>query len=310
MTRRTFVFRTSGLVLTAWLSPLILRALTVSKSAMARIGMGTVIFRTRFAQTKPKDLPPAAHPPRDLTLLDVPDYYRDRFDVSLLEYWSYHFESLERGYLEKLRDKIRAAGSSLVNIQVDTDYNLASPDEAKRQASLAEAKRWIDAAAILGSRAIRINPGRGPVETSVASLREVNAYAKSKDLPLLTEDHFGIEMDPDVHLRLRAEAGPDNIYTLPDFGNYADDIRFAALEKILPYAWMISAKGCDFVEKPDGTLEHTTFDYDRCVRLAERIGFKGIYSVEQWTRQTPTVDFEKIADWLIAHTAANLRSSP
>lgn len=271
--------------------------------------MGTVIFRTRFASTKPKDLPPSAHPPPDLTLLSVPEYYRDRFNVSLLEYWSYHFESLERGYLEKVRDKIRAAGSTLVNIQVDTDYNLASTDEPKRRASIAEAKRWIDAAAIVGTTAIRINPGRGPVETSVASLREVIAYAKSKNLPLLTEDHFGIEMDPDVHLRLRAEAGPDNIYTLPDFGNYSEDVRWTALEKILPYAWMISAKGCDFVEKPDGTLAHTTFDYDRCVQMAERIGFKGVYSVEQWTRQTPTVDFEKIADWLIEHTAANLRRS-
>lgn len=303
LSRRTFLFRTSGLVLTAWLSPALLRAARVSDSRMHRIGMGTVLFRTRFAQTAPKD--PDSSP--DLTLLDVPQYYRDRFNVSQVELWSYHFESLDRDYLEELRSRLDAAHSTLINIQVDTDYNLASADEAKRHESIVEAKRWIDAAAFLRSSAIRINPGNGPIEHSIASLREVNAYAKSRNLPLLTENHFGIEMDPDVHLRLRAEAGPENFYTLPDFGNYSHAARYAALGKILPHAWLVSAKAAEFSVRPDGSLEHTSFDFDRCVQMAERAGFKGVYSVEQWTRQPPAVDFEKVADWLIERVQANLR---
>lgn len=302
LTRRTFLLRTSGLLLTAYLVPSALRAAIVSNPRMQRIGMGTVLFRTRFAQTAPKDSPSSP----DLTLLDVPQYYRERFGISQLEFWSYHFESLERGYLERLKRKIGDTRSKLINIQVDTDYNLASSDEAKRRSSIVEAKRWIDAAAFLESSAIRINPGNGPIEHSIASLREVNAYAKSKHLPLLTENHFGIEMNPDVHLRLRSEAGPENFYTLPDFGNYSDATRFEALEKILPYAYLISAKAAEFRVRPDGSLEHTSFDFDRCVQMAERGGFKGVYSVEQWTRQPPAVDFEKVADWLIERVQANI----
>jgi sugar phosphate isomerase/epimerase len=238
-------------------------------------------------------------------LLDVPQFYRDRFKVNQVEFWSYHFESLQPAYLEQLKNKLRAAGSTLVNIQVDTNYNLASTDELKRRESIEHVKPWIDAAAMLGSKAIRINPGNGTIEKSVESMREVNAYAKSKGIPLLTENHFGIEMDPEVHLRIREEAGPDNFYTLPDFGNYSDEARYAALEKILPYAYLVSAKAAEF-ENDSGTLKHVSYDFDRCVRMAEKAGFKGVYAVEQWTRNNPDIDYEKVGDWLIEHVKANI----
>jgi sugar phosphate isomerase/epimerase len=170
---------------------------------------------------------------------------------------------------------------------------------------VAHVKPWISAAAFLGSAAIRINPGNGPIEQSIASLREVNAYARSKRIPLLTENHFGIEMDPDVHLRIRNEAGPENIYTLPDFGNYSDEVRYTALKRILPYAHLVSAKAAEFKDTR-GTLEHVSYDFDRCVRLAEDAGFKGVYAVEQWTRSNPDLDYERVADWLIEHVKANI----
>jgi sugar phosphate isomerase/epimerase len=300
MNRRTFIFKTSGLVISACVLPSL--SVAASDNRMDRIGMGTVLFRNRFKQTKPKDLKSTAS---ELTLLDVPQYYRDRFAVNQVEFWSYHFESLDPAYLGKLRDRLHAAGSTLVNVQVDTNYNLAHADDAKRTESIAHVKPWIDAAVFLGSKAIRINPGNGPVENCIASMKEVNAYAKAKNIPLLTENHFGIEMNPDVHLRIRNEAGPENFYTLPDFGNYSDEVRFAALEKILPHAYLVSAKAAEFKES-GGRLEHISYDFDRCVRMAERAGFKGVYSVEQWTRSNPDIDYEKVGDWLIEHVKANI----
>jgi sugar phosphate isomerase/epimerase len=269
--------------------------------ARDRIGMGTVLFRSRFKQTRPEDFRGGGSM---LTLLDVPAYYRERFGVRVVEFWSYHFESLERGYLAELREKIRAAGSRLANIQVDTRYNLAAADEAERQESLVEVKRWIAAARFLGSETIRVNPGNGAVETSIRSMREVNEEAKRAGLPLLIENHFGIEMDPEVHLRIQREAGPENVYTLPDFGNYPPEVRYEALAKILPLAYHISAKVVEFNER----WEHVTFDFDRCVRMAEAAGFQGVYLVEQWSRAHPEIDYEKVADWLIERVQANLRA--
>lgn len=266
-----------------------------------RVGMGTVIFRSRFDQTKPKAVTVPGNP---LTLLEVPAYYRERFGVRKLEFWSLHFESLDRPYLEELRARLRKSGAALINVQVDAAYDLASIDEEERQRSLATVRQWIDAAALLGSRAVRINPGKagGSLEQSIASMKEVNRYCLSQRLPLLTENHFGIEMDPEVHLRIRAAAGPKNCYTLPDFGNYPVESMWDSLAKILPYAYVVSAKAVDF----DTHGEHVSYDFDRCVQMCERAGFKGVYLVEQWSRRDQDVDYEKIADWLLERVRANI----
>jgi len=261
-----------------------LGAARAARSATDRVGMGTVILRRRFEQ-------------KTLRLLDVPAYYRERFAIGNLEFWSNHFESLEKPYLKELRARVKAARAELINVQVDAAYDLASTNEEERQRSLETARQWIDAAALLGSRAVRINPGRpnGSVEKSIASMKEVNRYCVSKRLPLLIENHFGLEMDPAVHLAIREGAGPKNVYTLPDFGNYPPDSMWDSLAKILPYAYVVSAKAVDFNEQG----EHLSYDFDRCLQLCERAGFKGIYLVEQWSRKDQAFDAEKIADWML-----------
>lgn len=295
MHRRSFILRVGGLALTIGAGARAMRA------GDDRLGLGTVTFRDRFPQTRPKSASAVEKP---LSLLEVPHWYRERFGIRQLEFWSHHFESLERPYLEELRARIRQAGGVLVNVQVDAPYDLASTDDGVRQQSLATVREWIDAAALLGSRAIRVNPGKagGSVERSIASLTEVNAYCRRKNLPLLTENHFGLEMDPDVHLRIREAAGPDNLYTLPDFGNYPVETMWESLAKIVPHAYVISAKAVDF----DADGQHVSYDFDRCIRMCEQAGFRGIYLVEQWSRREQPLDAESIADWLIARVRANL----
>jgi sugar phosphate isomerase/epimerase len=297
MHRRTFLVRTGGLMISVY-------GLSTARAAPAapdRVGMGTVIFRNRFEQTKPKEIAELENP---LTLLNVPAYYRERFAIRNLEFWSKHFESLEMPYLNEVRARIKAAGVELINIQVDDTYDLASTNEEERQRSLETVRKWVDAAASLHSRAVRINPGRtgGSIEKSIASLKEVNQYCVSKRLPLLTENHFGLEMNPDVHLQIREAAGPQNIYTLPDFGNYPVETMWESLAKILPYAYVVSAKAVDFDEQ----AKHVSYDLERCVQLCERAGFKGIYLVEQWSRKDQDLDYEKIADWMLQRVRMNI----
>jgi sugar phosphate isomerase/epimerase len=293
--RREFLFGSAGVIFAASAHPA-----WAARSASDRVGLGTVIFRSRFEQTKAKGV--ALENP--LTLLAVPAYYRKRFGIRQLEFWSNHFESLEPAYLAELKGRVKAAGAELINVQVDGAYDLASEDEAERQRSLERVRQWIDAAALLGSRAVRVNPGRtgGSLEMSIASMTEVNRYCVARGLPLLTENHFGIEMDPELHLKIRSAAGPDNLYTLPDFGNYPVESMWESLPKILPYAYVVSAKVVDF----DARGRHVSYDFDRCVRLCERAGFKGIYLVEQWSRKDQDLDYEKIAEWAMQRVRANL----
>lgn len=299
MHRRSFLFQASGLLLSVAVLPAF--ALPSGTDKMDRIGMGTVLMRYRFKQTKPKEL---AAIKEELTLLEVPQYYRERFNVRLLEFWSNHFESLEPAYLDSLKAKIKAAHAKLVNVQLDMDYDLASKDENVRQQSIATVKKWMDAVAYLGSSMVRVNPGHGngDITQSIKSMKEINSYAKAKKMRLLTENHFGIEMNPDTHLKIVQEAGPDNLYTLPDFGNYPVATMYDSLAKILPRAGFISAKAMNF----NANMEHVSYDFDRCVKMAEKAGFKGIYSVEQWSPDFQDIDYSKVGDWLIDHVKRNI----
>jgi sugar phosphate isomerase/epimerase len=298
MQRRKFLIRAGSLVISTSVG---MGGVAAARPRNDRVGMGTVIFRQRFEQTKSNAVTGPVSP---LTLLSVPAYYRERFGIRQLEFWSKHFESLEKSYLQEVRHRVKAAGAELINVQVDESYDLANTNEEERRRSLETVRQWIDAAALLGSHAVRINPGKagGSIEQSIASMKEVNAYCLTKRLPLLTENHFGLEMDPDVHLRIRAAAGPHNIYTDPDFGNYPVETMWASLEKIIPYAYVVSAKAVDF----NGRGEHVSYDFDRCVQMCERAGFKGIYLVEQWSRRDQDLDYEKIADWLLERVRANI----
>ena len=64
----------------------------------------------------------------------------------------------------------------------------------------------------------------------------------------------------------------------------------------MPHAYQVSAKTMAF----DADMNHLSFDFDQCMKIAVESGFKGIYSVEQWSREPVTVSDEAIADWMIA----------
>jgi sugar phosphate isomerase/epimerase len=298
ITRKNFLYRASGLAIAVYTGPSFLSRFSTDK--MARLALGTVTFRYRFKQTKPREIETLKN---ELTLLDVPAWYRERFKITNLEFWSNHFESLESAYILQLKERVKKAKSRVINVQVDSNYNLASTNEEERQKSLKHVKEWVDAVALLGSECVRINPGRanGSVDKSIESMKELYPYVKSKKLVLLTENHFGIEMNPDVQLRINKEAGPD-IHTLPDFGNYPVETMFESLAKVLPHAYLVSAKAISF----NNNYEHTSYDFDKCIKMSEKAGFKGIYSVEQWAPGFQDIDYAKVADWMIEHVKNNI----
>ncbi|HEY0244910.1 MAG TPA: TIM barrel protein [Mucilaginibacter sp.] len=300
MNRRTFIYNTSGLVLSVTVLP---SFVPLFADKTDRLAMGTLLFRYQFKQTKPKEITTIKN---ELTLLDIPQHHRDKFGIRKIEFWNEHFESLDPAYLTKLKGSIKAAGSELVNVQIDRiTYNLASENEAERLKSIKDVKEWIDAVFFLGSKCIRINPGKptGTVAKSIESLKELKHYADAKKLTIITANHFGLETDPDKHVQIMKGVGP-GIYTEPDFGNYQNPATmYASLEEILPYAHIVSAKVVDFNDK----MEHISYNFDKCVQLCESHGFKGTYMVAQWSAKYQDLNYDKVADWVITHLKENIK---
>jgi sugar phosphate isomerase/epimerase len=309
MDRRKFVFQSSGLALTAWVSPTLAK-IALPKDKLDRIAMSTLLYHDRFKETNKK-----ISASESLTLLDIPQHHKDKYGIKKLEFWSEHFESKDPAYLTELKGKIKTAGCELLDVQVDNSpfdkrpCDLASLDENLRASSIQKVKDWMDTANFLGSKCVRVNPCsvKGTVEQSIKSYKELIPYAKSKNLIIIAANHFGIETDADKHVAIVKGAGK-GLYTEPDFGNYngAPDI-YDSLAKIIPYAYIVSAKVAPFKNTPTG-VEHTSYDFDKCVHLAESLGFKGTYMVAQWGNNTPDIDYEKVAAWTIDHLKANIKA--
>ncbi len=297
MKRRTFLKLSAGAIVSGIVSPNVVVAR--AKDPMKRIGVSSVTFRARFRQTKIKNHPPI----NELKLVDVPEYFADRFKVHNVEFWSKHFESQSPAYLQKLKKRVAETKSILINVQIDERYNLADSSEESRQKSVAFFKTWIDSAVALGSKSIRANTGGGAADSCIRSFREIEKYAKQKGILLLVENHGGLSSDPEALIQVVKAIGSKNLEILPDYGNFPPGIRYEGLKAILPYArHLISAKTHQF----DENGKHTDFDFDRCMRMAQASGFPGYYSAEYYDGHGKPVDYEKVTDWMIEHIKANL----
>jgi len=181
--------------------------------------------------------------------------------------------------LEKYRIEVR-------NMPIDYG-NISEPDESIRRADLAVIKLWIDVAAMLGSKGARVNTGSQPdgmfdLSITADSYRELAEYAATKNVALVLENHHGMSADPDNIVKLFKMVDHPNFRICPDFGNFADDIRYEALDKIFGLdAMLVHAKTYDF--NAEGGQDK--FDFDRCMGIAKKHGYDGWYSVEfeGWT---------------------------
>ncbi len=297
MKRRKFI-QNSGVAAGALLvAPSFFTACS-GKDPMSRIGLTTVVFRNRFLSTNPDasgDL---------LTLEMVPEYFQDRFGIYQPEFWSEHFESRDPSYLKDLKKALDKSHSTLINIQVDTPgKDMSDPETGKSGLAVEEIKEWIDVGAFLGSKMIRGSFMQHSLDEGIKSTRELVKYAASKGIIFLSENHFDLMSFPENHVKVAQEVDDKNFGLLADFGNYPESTdKYKALEMIAPYTRLVSAKTHGF----DENYEHIGFDFDKCVRIMEEGGFKGIYSLEQWENGLPDYDFERIVDWMISHVKANV----
>lgn len=312
MNRRTFIAQTSQVALSTIVMPAFAR-LAPPQDKMDRFAMGTLLWRYQFKETKPKN---ATDILNEMTLMDVPKNHAEKFGIRKIEFWSEHIASFEPNYISVIKTQIKKYKCELLDIQFDsspfdkTGYDLASHNEAERIAGIAHVKKWMDGASLFGSKCVRINPGKtgGSVDQSIKSFQELLPYAKRKNLIIITANHFGIETDADKHVAI--VKGAPGIFTEPDFGNYngAADM-YDSLGKIIPYAYIVSAKMVDFKRTSEGKLEHISYDFDKCVQLSEELGFKGTYMVAQWSSKPPdaTITNDDIAQWGIEHIIANMK---
>jgi sugar phosphate isomerase/epimerase len=200
------------------------------------------------------------------------------YGIADLEICQTHLATDDPAYLAGVADAVRSAGCRVINVPIDA-ASLAQGDPA----ALDMLRRWIDAAAALGSTAVRVNTGHaGDLSPEVAfanvvrGYRELAAYCADRRLTLLLENHWGLSATPSTIAAIYEAVGAPNFRLSPDFGNFAPEARLDGLRQMLPHAAIVHTKVLDVRE--DGT--HPAFDLAACFAVLRESGYAGPLSIE------------------------------
>jgi len=203
----------------------------------------------------------------------------------------YFSKANDMEYWAKFKANCEEAGVTVGLIMCDALGNLGDSNPEARMAAVDNHKPWVDVAAFLGAKTIRVNAaGEGTAEevgaNAVDGLSKLGEYGASKGIQVVVENHGGYSSDGKWLSGVMAKVGMDNVGTLPDFGNFclvhgADGCaeeydRYLGMEEIMPYAKGVSAKSNVF----DAEGNEANMDYLRIMKIVKAAGFKGYVGIE------------------------------
>jgi sugar phosphate isomerase/epimerase len=199
-------------------------------------------------------------------------------------------------FLDSLKQVASENNIKSLLIMVDGEGNFGEADVLKRDSTVENHKKWVDAAAYLGCHSIRVNAfGMGEADVVSAAvvdgLTKISLYAKTKNINVIVENHGGYSSNGQWLTDVMAKVNLDNCGTLPDFGNFCvkrqdgdmwngecveEYDRYKGVEEMMPYAKALSAKSHDF----DANGEETKTDYSKMIAIAHAAGYTGHIGVE------------------------------
>ena len=199
-----------------------------------------------------------------------------------------------RKWLEKMATTQSRTGTKCHHISNDAPQDICDADPAKRQAGVEVAKKWLDGAAILGAKSMRVNTG-GPMiapaavpnssgystnaaledylTNCIASYKEMAEYGAGVGVKVTLENHWGLTANP-INMRIIVEEVNNPFCEAsPDFCNWENKyLLYHALQDLAPYAHTtVHAKFWDRFGEPD---------VQRNVRIMLNNNFTGVFALE------------------------------
>lgn len=185
----------------------------------------------------------------------------------------------DAAYLTKVKAAADAAGMPFGCIAVDGAH-IYEPTPEARAANRALAYRWLEIAARLGARQVRIDAG-GPAEMPddvfaiiVEGYHDLVARGREKGLEIILENHWGPSLIPENVVKL-VEA-VDGLGLLFDTNNWAEGMRDRGWELCARYARATHVKTFAF----DADGNEPSVDLPRAIRLLVDSGYTGCWGVE------------------------------
>src|SRR3984957_14328292 len=197
-------------------------------------------------------------------------------------------------WLEKMAAKQKEEGVYCHHISNNAPRDICELDDAKRRAGVEVAKRWLDGAAILGAKSMRVNSG-GPriaptpqpnessypknpeiekyMDQCILSFKEMAEHGSKVGVKVTLENHWGLTANP-INIRtIVEEVNSRWCEASPDFCNWEHKyLLYHALNDLAPYAHTtVHAKFWDRWGHPD---------VQRNVRIMLNNNYIGVFALE------------------------------
>lgn len=225
-------------------------------------------------------------------MLDMPQITKEEFGIGAIELVSRMLASTDPGYLEQFAANAAKHDTKILLIMVDGEGDIGSDRERICERAVENHKKWVDIAADFGCHSIRMNWGGAPkgaeadmelaqqfIDRSVPHFRALCDYGDTKDINILIENHWGPSSYPAIMAKLYEAIDHPRMGTLPDFGNFPNDVdRYEATDVLMKWAKALSAKCYDF--DPE-TGEDTKIDFGKMLQICcGKHGYDGWIGIE------------------------------
>ncbi|MBI3454329.1 MAG: sugar phosphate isomerase/epimerase [Candidatus Rokubacteria bacterium] len=213
-----------------------------------------------------------------------------------------HFPETRPAYLRRLRRTASDLGLALIGIGVHNDFGRAEP--TWRQSEVVKVKQWIEVAAEIGARQVRVFAGHpeGAVAerwpAMIAALREAAAFAGEAGVRLVLENEAGFTREAAEHLRIVEEVGHPALRPLLDTGNYPDGWR--SVLATAPHAVHVHAK----FWQVDPTGAEPTMDYPGLLAGLRRRRYDGWITFEYEAAEDEATGVPRALEYLRRLVAA------
>ena len=260
----------------------------------------------------------------EITLLDYPAFTKDHFPgVTKMDVWSSlfgdpndesmfeqtHFEAgskqhmlwefdpstaASRKWLDRFASTCVRTGTQVHHISNNAPRDICDLDIEKRKHGVGVAKKWLDGAAVLGVKSMRVNSGGPRIAPSpiadpssypkndqiaqyltncIESFKEMADYGGQRGVKVTLENHWGLTANP-INIRIIIEeVNHPFCEASPDFCNWEHEyLLFHALNDLAPYAHTnVHAKYWNRWKDPD---------VQRNVRIMLNHGYTGVFALE------------------------------
>jgi sugar phosphate isomerase/epimerase len=268
----------SGAALTAAGTLSAIEPIARNGKSLIKLSLAAYSFN-RFLRAKPKPT---------MTLDEVVDFAAG-IGLGAVEPTAYYFPETTPAYLAHLKGKCTRLGLDISGTAIGNDFCKTDPAELRKQIDYT--KEWVDHAAFLGAKTIRIFAGslqKGDTEEQarkrcIAAIEEACDYAGKFGIYLALENHGGIVTTVDQMLAVVKGVKHDWFGVNWDTGNFVTEDPYADLEKIAPYAVTVQIKTeIQYKGKPKQES-----DLKRLLDILHAANYRGYVALEYEAAEDP-----------------------